>query len=257
MTRRRGARHRRTSRSAPRGYDFYGGNRKGDNLFGNSLVALDARTGKRLWHFQLDPSRSVGLRPAAGAEAADDPARRPRTSTSSRRRRKHGFVFVFDRVTGEPIWPIEERPVPQSDVPGEQTSPTQPFPTAPPPFARQSFTEKDINPYPAAGRQDEAARAAQDRRATKACSRRRACRARSDAGPQRRRELGQLAVDPQRRAVRRSRKKLPSLHQTEPRPRVSAGTGRSRRRRWREQSRRPAIVRLRSRRRDAGEGSVP
>ena len=54
---------------------------------------------------------------------------------------------MFDRVTGEPIWPIEERPVPQSDVPGERTWPTQPFPTRPPPFARQSFTESDINPY--------------------------------------------------------------------------------------------------------------
>ena len=60
---------------------------------------------------------------------------------------KQGFLFVFDRVTGEPIWPIEERPVPKSDVPGEESSPTQPFPTKPPPFARQSFTEKDINPY--------------------------------------------------------------------------------------------------------------
>jgi quinoprotein glucose dehydrogenase len=60
---------------------------------------------------------------------------------------KHGFVFVFNRETGEPIWPIEERPVPQSDVPGEQAWPTQPFPTAPPPFARQSFTVKDINPF--------------------------------------------------------------------------------------------------------------
>ncbi len=60
---------------------------------------------------------------------------------------KLGFLFVFDRVTGQPLWPIEERPVPQSDVPGEESSPTQPFPTKPPAFARQSFTEKDINPY--------------------------------------------------------------------------------------------------------------
>jgi len=60
---------------------------------------------------------------------------------------KFGFLYVFDRVTGEPLWPIEERPVPQSDVPGEWSSPTQPFPTKPPPFARQSFTEKDINPF--------------------------------------------------------------------------------------------------------------
>ena len=60
---------------------------------------------------------------------------------------KHGFLFVLERDTGRPLWPIEERPVPQTDVPGEQTSPTQPFPTLPPPFARQSFTEKDINPH--------------------------------------------------------------------------------------------------------------
>jgi quinoprotein glucose dehydrogenase len=60
---------------------------------------------------------------------------------------KTGFLYVFDRVTGEPLWPIEERPVPKSDMPGEETWPTQPFPTAPPPFARQSFTEKDLNPY--------------------------------------------------------------------------------------------------------------
>src|SRR6185369_14268772 len=60
---------------------------------------------------------------------------------------KRGFLFVFDRATGAPLWPIEERPVPQTDAPGEQSSPTQPFPTSPPPFARQSFTEKDINPF--------------------------------------------------------------------------------------------------------------
>jgi len=60
---------------------------------------------------------------------------------------KHGFLFVFNRTTGEPLWPIDEKPVPQSDVPGEYSSPTQPFPTKPPPFARQSFTEKDINPF--------------------------------------------------------------------------------------------------------------
>jgi quinoprotein glucose dehydrogenase len=67
---------------------------------------------------------------------------------------KQGFLFVFDRVTGQPVWPIEERPVPQSDVPGERTSPTQPFPTRPAPFARQSFTEQDINPYLPADERD-------------------------------------------------------------------------------------------------------
>ena len=68
---------------------------------------------------------------------------------------KHGFLFVLERDTGRPLWPIEERPVPQSDVPGEQTSPTQPFPTLPPPFARQSFTEKDVNSHVSAESQTE------------------------------------------------------------------------------------------------------
>ena len=131
-------------------FDFYGGNRHGNNLFGNSLVALDARTGKRLWHYQLVHHDLWDY----------DLPQAPKLLTIRKNGRnvdvvaqatKHGFLFVFDRVTGTPIWPIEERPVPQSDVPGEQTSPTQPFPTMPPPFARQSFTEKDINPYPAAG----------------------------------------------------------------------------------------------------------
>ena len=99
-------------------------------------------------------SRSVGLRPAAGAEAADASARTAATSTSWRRRRSTGSCSCSSAKTGRPIWPIEERPVPQSDVPGELTSPTQPFPTKPAPFARQSFTEKDINPYlPAAERE--------------------------------------------------------------------------------------------------------
>ena len=127
-------------------FDFYGGNRLGNNLFGNSLVALDARTGKRLWHYQLVHHDLWDY----------DLPQAPKLLTLRRDGRnvdvvaqatKHGFVFVFDRTSGTPFFPIEERPVPQTDVPGEQTSPTQPFPTAPPPFARQSFTEKDINPY--------------------------------------------------------------------------------------------------------------
>jgi glucose dehydrogenase len=127
-------------------FDFYGGNRIGDNLFGNSLVALDAKTGKRLWHFQaihhdlwdydfpqapkLLTIRHDGRNVDVVAQAS-----------------KQGFVYVLDRVTGKPIWPIEEKSFPASDVPGEKASPTQPIPTAPPPFSRQSFTEKDINPY--------------------------------------------------------------------------------------------------------------
>lgn len=127
-------------------YDFHGGNRKGNNLFGNSLLALDARTGKRLWHFQLihhdlwdyDIPTAPKLIAVRHNGISVDAVAQPT---------KQGFLFVFNRVTGEPLWPIEERPVPQSDVAGEFTSPTQPFPMKPPPFARQSFTEKDIDPY--------------------------------------------------------------------------------------------------------------
>jgi quinoprotein glucose dehydrogenase len=127
-------------------YDFFGGNRAGNNLFANSLVALDAKTGKRLWHQQLVhhdlwdydlPQAPKLLTIKQNGRSRDVVAQAT----------KHGFVFVFDRKTGEPVWPIEERPVPQSDLPGEHTSPTQPFPTKPPPFAVQAFTEKDINPF--------------------------------------------------------------------------------------------------------------
>ena len=127
-------------------FDFYGGDRAGDNLFANSLVALDARTGKRLWHHQLVhhdlwdydlPQAPKLLTLRQNGQNVDVVAQAT----------KFGFIFVFERKTGKPIFPIEERPVPQSDVPGEQSSKTQPFPSQPAPFARQSFTEKDINPY--------------------------------------------------------------------------------------------------------------
>jgi quinoprotein glucose dehydrogenase len=127
-------------------YDFYGADRHGQNLFANCLLALDARTGKRLWHFQtvhhdlwdfdnasapqLVTVRHKGRRVPAVAYAG-----------------KTGFLYAFNRVTGEPLWPIEERPVPKSDVPGEQAWPTQPFPTKPPPFVRQTFTVDDVNPW--------------------------------------------------------------------------------------------------------------
>ena len=127
-------------------YDFYGGNRIGNNLFGNSIVALDARTGKRLWHFQ-----------AIHHDLWDyDFPQAPKLLTVRHDSRdvdvvvqasKQGFLYVLDRVTGKPLWPIEEKPMPQTDVPGEVSSPTQPIPAMPPPFARQSFTEKDVNPY--------------------------------------------------------------------------------------------------------------
>jgi quinoprotein glucose dehydrogenase len=127
-------------------YDFYGVDRIGNNLFANSLVALDVKTGKRLWHFQTVhhdlwdydlTATPVLLTVRHNGKMVDAVAQATKT----------GFVFVFDRVTGEPLWPIEERPVPASDMPGEQASPTQPFPTKPEPFVPQSFTEADLNPY--------------------------------------------------------------------------------------------------------------
>lgn len=127
-------------------YDFYGADRHGMNVFANCLLALDIRTGKRLWHFQtvhhdlwdydnvsapqLVTVQHNGRRVDAVAHAG-----------------KSGFLYVFNRVTGEPLWPIEERPVPKSDVPGEQAWPTQPFPTKPPPFAKQTFSVNDVNQW--------------------------------------------------------------------------------------------------------------
>ncbi|HEX6995637.1 MAG TPA: PQQ-binding-like beta-propeller repeat protein [Gammaproteobacteria bacterium] len=127
-------------------YDFFGGNRPGDNLFGNSLVALNARTGERLWHRQLvhHDLWDYDLPQSPKLLTIERDGRRIDVVAQAT---KHGFLFVFERTTGEPIWPIEEREVPKSDVPGEHASPTQPFPTAPPPFAVQSFTADDINPF--------------------------------------------------------------------------------------------------------------
>ena len=127
-------------------YNFYGANRPGANLFGDSLLALDARTGQRIWHFQMvhhdiwdyDNATSPKL-----LTVMHDGAK----SVFVAQVNKEGFAWVFERATGKPLWPIEERPVPKSDMPGEMTSPTQPFPVKPPPFSRQAFTEKDLNPY--------------------------------------------------------------------------------------------------------------
>src|SRR5438128_1765557 len=134
-------------------FDFYGGDRAGNNLFGNSLVALDARTGKRIWHYQL-VHHDLWDYDLPQAPKLLTIRQNGRTIDVVAQATKHGFLFVFERETGRPIWPIEERPVPKSGVPGEHASPTQPFPTKPAPFARQTFTEKDINPYlPAADRE--------------------------------------------------------------------------------------------------------
>lgn len=124
--------------------DFYGGARHGMNLFANSIVALKAATGERLWHYQivhhdlLDkdlPCPPVLLTVDHGGKRIDAVAQGT----------KHGLLFVFDRVTGEPLWPIEERPVPASKLRGEQAWPTQPFPTKPPPLMRQRYTEGDAS----------------------------------------------------------------------------------------------------------------
>ena len=127
-------------------YDFYGANRKGDNLFGDSLLALGARTGKRLWHFQI-VHHDLWDYDLPVAPKLITVRHEGKMVDAVAQGTKFGSLFVFNRLTGEPLWPIEERSVPQSDVPGEWTSPTQPFPTKPPPFARQSLTEKDINPF--------------------------------------------------------------------------------------------------------------
>ena len=127
-------------------YDFYGGNRKGANLFGNCLLALDARTGKRLWHFQL-VHHDLWDYDAPAAPKLLTVRHNGKTVEAVAQPTKMGFLFVFDRVTGEPLWPIEERTVPKSDVPGEEAWPTQPFPTKPAPFARQEFTADEINPF--------------------------------------------------------------------------------------------------------------
>ena len=123
--------------------DFYGVNRPGDNLFANSLVALDARTGERVWHFQF-VHHDVWDYDLPAAPNLVDITVDGRPIRAVAQVTKHAFVFVFDRVTGEPVWPIEERPVPSSSIPGERTSPTQPFPTQPPPFDRQGVTVDDL-----------------------------------------------------------------------------------------------------------------
>jgi quinoprotein glucose dehydrogenase len=127
-------------------FDFYGGNRHGENLFANSIVALDATTGKRVWHFQTlhHDIWDLDLPQAPKLLTVNHNGQEIKAVAQAT---KQGLLFAFNRITGEPLWPIEERPVPASDVPGEQAWPTQPFPSKPAPFARMSFTEADINPY--------------------------------------------------------------------------------------------------------------
>jgi quinoprotein glucose dehydrogenase len=123
--------------------DYYGGHRPGDNLFADSLVALDVKTGLRKWHYQT-VHHDLWDWDLACAPILFDMQVNGRTVKAIAQPTKHAFLFVFNRETGEPIWPIEERPVPQSDVPKERTSPTQPFPTKPAPFDRQGISENDL-----------------------------------------------------------------------------------------------------------------
>lgn len=124
-------------------YELYGGDRKGDNLYADCILALDAHTGKRLWHFQTVHHDIWDYDPDAAPQLVTvkhDGKMVDAVALAS----KNGFLYVFDRVTGKPLWPIEERPVPQSDVPGEVTAKTQPFPTVVPPFTRQGMTVNDM-----------------------------------------------------------------------------------------------------------------
>jgi len=126
--------------------DWYGGHRHGDNLFAESIVALDAATGRYVWHFQVVHHGLWDYDLPAAPTLLD-------VTVDGRRVRalaqvtKQGFVFVLDRETGRPLWPIEERPVPPSTVPGEKSSPTQPFPTRPAPFERQGLSRDDLVDY--------------------------------------------------------------------------------------------------------------
>ncbi len=126
--------------------DFYGGFRPGDNLFGNSLIALDVQTGRRLWHYQL-VRHDVWNYDTPTAPILMDVTVGGRRIPAVFQATKQAFVYAFNRETGEPIWPIDLRPVPQSKVPGERLSPVQPFPTKPAPFDLQGRTEEHLIDY--------------------------------------------------------------------------------------------------------------
>lgn len=132
-----------TGSAAP---DFYGGDRIGANLFANTLLALDAATGERVWHFQLVRHDILDMDLPAPPNLVTLKLNGKKVDAVAQVT-KHGYVFVFDRETGEPLFPIEEREVPASGIPGEQAWPTQPFPIRPAPFARQLITKEDISPY--------------------------------------------------------------------------------------------------------------
>lgn len=123
--------------------DYYGGDRLGDNLYGTSIIALDAQTGERVWHFQM-VHHDIWNYDNPNAPKVVDVMQEGRLVPMVVETTKQGWAYVFNRETGEPVWPIEERPVPQSDAPGERTSPTQPFVTKPAAFELQGVTEDDL-----------------------------------------------------------------------------------------------------------------
>ena len=127
-------------------YDYYAADRLGSNLFGNCLVALNARTGKRIWHFQT-VHHDLWDYDLASAPQLITVKRGGKQIDAVAVATKHGFMFVFDRVTGKPVFPIEERTVPASKMPGEKAWPTQPVPSVVPSFTRHKVTKDMLNPY--------------------------------------------------------------------------------------------------------------
>lgn len=125
-------------------YDYWGGNRHGDNLFANTVLALDARTGERVWHYQTI-RHDVWDRDLATPPTLVTIERDGRKIDAAVQTTKQGVLYVFDRVTGRPLFPVGERRLPPSDVPGESLAKTQPIPMKPAPLARQDFTEADVN----------------------------------------------------------------------------------------------------------------
>jgi quinoprotein glucose dehydrogenase len=136
-------------------YDFYGGKRLGANLFANSILALDAATGKKVWHFQT-VHHDVWDRDLPTAPALVTIQKDGKSIDAIAQPTKSGFIYLLDRTNGQPIYPIKEIKVPtNTELVGEKLSPTQPWPTVMKPFARQSFTEKDINPLIEPSEQEE------------------------------------------------------------------------------------------------------
>ena len=123
--------------------DYYGGHRPGNGLFGETVLAVDLKTGQRKWHYQL-VHHGIWDMDIPCAPMLVDITINGQTVKAVAQPTKQAFLYVFDRVTGKPIWPIEERPVEQSTVPGEKTSPTQPFPTKPPAYDLQGFSIDDL-----------------------------------------------------------------------------------------------------------------